>query len=172
MVARADAAIRWRAARLEAWRRAVGAAIGGVLPSDPDTGKLAAGLWDLAVRDAAVVDMVPGRLEVAEALCADPGAPGVREALSVMINQHDGKRPDPATVRGIVTLADHIAWVCGDRAAPALTLAGLALWWSGDDMAAEAAIATALSQHPGYRLAELVASALEAHMPPGWLAVA
>jgi hypothetical protein len=169
---RPGADTRWRTDRLDAWRQAIAAAREGLLPTDPDTGKIAAGLWDLSVRDSAVVDMIPGQACVAEALCANPGAQGVREALAVMINQHDAEQPDFVTVRAIVMLADHIAWLCGDRAAPALTLAGLALWWSGDDAAAEVAIATALSQEPGYRLAELVACALEAQMPPGWLAVA
>ena len=168
----ADSRARWRTRQLVAWRGALERAREGELPTDVETGKLAAGLRDVVVRDAAVIDMVPGRGAVAEALCGDPGARGVREALSVMINEENAARPDPAAVAAIVTIVDHVAWLCGAHAAPGFTLAGLAQWWSGDDASAELSIANALIAHPGYRLAELVACALDAHMPPGWLAAA
>ena len=163
---------RWRLERLDGWRTALSHAAVGTLPSDAETGKLAAGLCDIVVRDAAVISMVPGRSEVANALCDDPATQGVREALSVMIAAEDAVRPREEDVFALVALADHVASLCDEGAAPALTLAGLALWWSGDDSTADHAIACALAAQPGYRLAELVACALEAHMPPGWIAAA
>ncbi len=166
------AVTRWRREKLDAWRAALSDAAAGTLPSDAETGKLAAGLCDIVVRDAAVISMVPGRSEVADALCENPATPGVREALSVMIAAEAAVRPRDSDVSALVALAEHVASLCDEGAAPALTLAGLALWWSGDDSTAEHAIVCALAAQPGYRLAELVACALEAHMPPGWIAAA
>jgi len=163
---------RWRARHLESWRLAVARAREGKLPTDAEAGKLAAGLRDVVVRDAAVIDMVPGSQAVADALCRDPGALGVREALSVMITEENAVRPDPVVVAAIEAISDHLAWLCGAHAAPSFTLAGLAQWWSGDDVSAGASVASALATQPGYRLAELVSCALDAHMPPGWLAAA
>lgn len=163
---------RWRRGKLDEWRTALVAAAAGTSPSDAQTGRIAAGLCDIVVRDAVVISMVPGRSEVANALCEDPSAPGVQDALSVMIAAADAVRPAEADVRALVTLAEHVASLCDEGAAPAWTLAGLALWWSGDDSTSEHAIVCALAAQPGYRLAELVACALEAHMPPGWVSAA
>ena len=162
----------WRLDKLNGWRDARAQATAGILPSDAETGKLAAGLSDIVVRDAAVISMVPGRRDVANALCEDPATPGVREALSVMIAAEDAVQPREADVLALVALAEHVASLCDEAIAPALTLAGLALWWSGDDSTADYIIACALAAQPGYRLAELVACALDAHMPPGWIAAA
>jgi len=169
---RSAALASWRRERLDDWRDSLSRAAAGILPGDAETGKLAAGLMDIVVRDAAVISMVPGRGEVANALCTDPATPGVREALSVMIAAEDAMRPLDEEVSALVTLAEHVASLCDEGVAPALTLAGLALWWSGDDSTAAYAIACALAAQPGYRLAELVACALDAHMPPGWIAAA
>ena len=169
---RQAAVTRWRREKLDGWRIALSEVASGRLPSDADTGKLAAGLCDVVVRDAAVISMVPGRSEVADSLCRDPSTPGVRESLAVMIAAEDAIRPQAADVSALVALAEHVASLCDEGVAPALTLAGLALWWSGDDSTADHAIACALAAQPGYRLAELIACALEAHMPPGWIAAA
>lgn len=169
---RPAALARWRLEKLDAWRTALSLAATGTLPSDAETGKLAAGLCDIVVRDAAVISMVPGRGDVANALCKDPAAPGVREALSVMIAAEDAVRPREADVSALVALSEHVASLCDEGASPALTLAGLALWWNGDDSTAHHVIACALAAAPGYRLAELIACALEARMPPGWIAAA
>lgn len=170
--ARRAALPQWRRTKLDAWRLALAKAGEGVLPTDAEAGKIAAGLRDIVVRDAAVISMVPGRHDVANALCDDAAADGVREALAVMIAAQDAVQPRAAEVAALVTLAQHIASLCDEGAAPALTLAGLALWWAGDDSAADYAISCALGHEPGYRLAELVACALQAHMPPGWIAAA
>ena len=129
---------RWRLQRLNGWREALADAAAGTLPSDAETGKLAAGLCDIVVRDAAVIAMVPGRLEVAQALCEDPTTPGVREALSVMIAAGEGGAAARAQVSALVALTEHVASLCDEGVAPALTLAGLALWWSGDDSSCRA----------------------------------
>lgn len=162
----------WRRARLDEWRACLAAARGARTPSDDAIGALSAGLRDVVVRDAVVIDMVPGQAALAELLCADPSATGVREALSAIIGAENPVAPDRGELIALVRLSDRVTWLAGDRSVPALTLAGLALWWGGDSTAAAHAISEALARDPGYRLAELVACALEAHMPPGWLAVA
>lgn len=162
----------WRRERLDDWRAALALGAAGRLPSDACVARLAAGLADVVVRDAAVIDMVPGQAAVAEALCGNPAAPGVREALSAIIGAETAVAPDPGSLRALVRVADHVAWLAPDEGVPALTLAGLALWWQGDSVAAAYAVGAALAADPTYRLAELVACALEAQMAPGWLAAA
>lgn len=163
---------RWRLEKLEEWTAALHQSAAGTMPTDAESGRLAAGLCDIVVRDAAVIAMVPGRADVARSLCADPATTGVREALAVMIGAEAAQRPRDEDVYALVALAEHVASLSDDGAAPALTLAGLALWWSGKDSMASHMIASALAYEPGYRLAELVACALEAHMTPGWIAAA
>ncbi|MCB2413852.1 DUF4192 domain-containing protein [Demequina sp. TTPB684] len=163
---------RWRTQRLEAWRRAVAAMCEGDTPSDAELGKIAAGLRDVVVRDAIVVDMVPGEGSVADALCVDPSAAGVREALAVMLLPASAVAPRPLMVAALEELASVLLWLCPEEIAPAMTLVGLARWWRGDESGAATAVAIALIDEPEYRLAELVKCAIDAHLPPGWLTAA
>ncbi len=164
---------RWRMQRLDAWREALArVSADGALPSDPEVGKLAAGLRDVSVRDAIVIDMVPGEGSVADALCVDPFASGVREALSVMLVPAEAAAPQGSLVAALEELAAHMVWLYPTDIAPIMTLVGLARWWHGDESGAAHAIALALNDDPRYRLAELVQCAIDAHMPPGWLTAA
>jgi hypothetical protein len=164
--------VRWRRQRLAAWRTALENTANGNLPSDAEAGKLAAGLRDVAVRDAIVIDLVPGEGSVAESLCVDPSAPGVREALSAMLLPASAIAPHVGMLDALERLATHIAWLCPHDVAPAMTVLGLARWWHGDESGAAHAIAMALAASPRYRLAELIQCAIDAHMPPGWLTAA
>lgn len=163
-------AATWRRAALDEWRKARVGAMDGHLPSDATMGRLAASLGDVALRDALVVDMVPGEQEVAELLCADPAAPGVRDALAAMLTADAAVVPDRAELEALVALVEHGAWLCSAMAGPFLTLAALASWWRGDEDQAREAVAEALAREPGYRLAELVSCALNAGLAPGWIA--
>ena len=169
---RGDDLASWRRSRLDEWRECLAMVAAARVPADATVGALSAGLRDVVVRDAIVVDMVPGQATLANLLCRDPGANGVRQALSAIIGAENPVAPDRRDLAALVRLADRVVWLDSDEGVPALTLAGLALWWAGDSVAASQAIDTALVLDPRYRLAELVACALEAHMPPGWLAVA
>ncbi|WP_291382500.1 DUF4192 domain-containing protein [Demequina sp.] len=162
--------VRWRQQRLEAWRVALGEAADGRLPTDADVGKLGAGLRDVAVRDAIVIDLVPGKGSVAESLCVDPSAPGVREALAVMLLPASAVAPHAGLVDALERLASHVTWLCPRDIAPAMTVLGLARWWHGDESGAAHAVGLALGDDPHYRLAELIQCAIDARMPPGWLA--
>jgi hypothetical protein len=164
--------VGWRQQRLESWRAALGDAAKGILPTDADIGKLAAGLRDVAVRDAIVIDLVPGQGSVAESLCVDTSAPGVREALSAMLLPASAMAPQTGALEALERLAAHVAWLCPHDIAPAMTVLGLARWWHGDESGAAHAVALALADNPRYRLANLIQCAIEAHMPPGWLTAA
>ncbi len=164
--------VRWRQQRVEAWRTALRAAANNELPSDADIGKLAAGLRDVVVRDAIVIDLVPGEGSVADSLCVDPSAPGVREALSVMLLPASAIAPQAGVLDALETLVARVPWLCPHDIAPAMTVLGLARWWHGDESGAAHAVALALADNPRYRLAELIQCAIDAHMPPGWLIAA
>ncbi len=158
----------WRQRMLDTWRDALKAQTkdGAVRPST--AGRLAAGLLDTAVRDAVVIDLVPGESAVANRLCHSDES-GVREALARMIGIENPMHPPLERLRAVIKLAEHIAWVCPEARGPAHALIAIAQWWSGDLDAAGAAVTAALDAEPGYRLAELIAAALTVKMPPGWL---
>lgn len=158
----------WRLAMLGEWRTAVAAAARGELPSDAASGRLIGALSDVAVRDAVVVDLVPGEGDVAEALCEGSETDGVREALSRMIGTERPQVPPMETLAAVISLTEHLAWVLPEASAPSHTVAGLCRWWRGDDEAAAAAVIAALQSSPGYRLAELLACALDMGMRAGW----
>lgn len=170
--ARTKDPVAWRQQRLEAWRHALQQVATGAEPTDATVGKLAAGLRDVSVRDAIVIDLVPGQSGVAEALCADPSAPGVREALAAMLLPASAVAPQASAVRALEELVQHLAWLCPRHLAPAMTVLGLMRWWHGDESGAAHAVALALSADPHHRLAELVQCAIDAHLPPGWLTAA
>lgn len=171
-VSREKDVVRWRQQRLDAWRAALAEAVDGGVPSDADVGKIVAGLRDVAVRDAIVIDLVPHQGSVADALCVDSSAPGVREALAVMLLPASAIAPQAGVLAALERLAAHVTWLCPTDAAPAMTVLGLARWWHGDESGAAHAIAWALDDDPRYRLAELIQCAIDAHMPPGWLTAA
>ena len=163
---------RWRGERFEAWRRALAAAHHGALPTDAEAGKLAAGLRDIVVRDACVVDLIPGQGEVADALCEGRSSASVRDALAAILTPQCAVAPDPRQLVALTALCEHLAWIRPQALAPSMTLVGLARWWNGDEATAAHAIAQAVAHEPRYRLAELIQCAIDAHLPPGWLAAA
>jgi len=123
------------------------------------------------VRDAVVIDLVPGEREVADGLCRLDES-GVREALARMIGTENPLHPPREDLLAAIELAESIAWVCPEAIGPAYAIIAIARWWSGDLDGAAAAVTRSLDAEPGYRLAELVAAALAVKMPPGWLRVA
>lgn len=161
----------WRRKMLETWRTVLSAAAGGEVPRSAAIGRLAAGMADLYVRDALVIDLVPGEQETADRLCEGDDS-GVRDALARLIGAEHPAHPPLHALTTTVEVAERIAWVCPEAAAPAYALIAIAQWWCGDLEAAGAAVATSLAAEPGYRLAGLIAAALEVDMPPGWLRVA
>lgn len=168
--ARGPGGAAWRVRRLAEWRDALDAARAGRSLTEAAAGRLAAGLRDVSVRDAAVVDMVPGQAHVADRLCETEEGLGVRESLAAMVTIDDAVAPVTGTIDAVVQVAAQVALWCEDDVAPALTIAGVGQWWAGNERDAARFIATALDAQPDYRLARLIETALEAGMPPGWLA--
>lgn len=165
--ARGDDSV-WRLTMLAEWRTVVTASAEGRMPTDAVSGRLVAALSDVIVRDAVVVDLVPGEERVAEELCRGEETDGVREALSRMIGTEHPQTPPDVRLAAVVALAEHLAWLLPAASAPSQTLVGLCRWWRGEDEAAAWAIGEALLRDPGYRLAELLACALEMGMQAGW----
>jgi len=171
MTARNVSTPEWRQRMLAAWRQSHTLLKADDAPGAAMLGRLAAGLQDTAVRDAVVIDLVPGEHDVADGLCRLDES-GVREALARMVGTEDPLHPPHADLTAAVQLAETIAWVCPEALGPAYAIIAIARWWSGDLDAAEAAVTRSLDAEPGYRLAELIAGALSVRMPPGWLRVA
>jgi len=161
----------WRQHMLDTWRAAHASVKSQDHPRASTLGRLAAGLRDTAVRDAVVIDLVPGEREVADGLCRLDESGG-REALARMIGTENPLHPPREDLLAAIELAESIAWVCPEAIGPAYAIIAIARWWSGDLDGAAAAVTRSLDAEPGYRLAELVAAALAVKMPPGWLRVA
>ena len=162
----------WRVQMLNRWREAIDAAHVSLLPSDAQVGHLAAGLLHLWVRDAVVLDMVPGQEATAQAVCADGDDAGVGEALQCIVGTTHAAVPPQENIDALVRVAEHVAWLCPEAAAPAYALIAIMHWWRGDERSASIAVQDAYQAEPGYSLAGLVDYALNARMAPGWMRAA
>jgi len=166
-----------RVRALAAWRDAValvardepGAPSGG--PTATELGRLAAGLESIPVRDAVLVSLVPGTGDLADRTVrgADVDA-GTGAAIAAIVDPVVGLAPDPeVTGPARAVLEAVVAHVPRGRATPALTLLALVAWWHGDGSRASQRLDEALAEDSTYRLALLLASALDAGVPPGWI---
>lgn len=155
----------WAVETLELWRESVSQALDGRTPTDAQCGRLLAGLRDVRVRDALIID-----LDVRFASAADQLAKGneselARDAIRGLLAR-PARSDDAARAEAAAELAAVLAaYASGQRrdngsAAP-LTVAALARKWRGEEMAAQALIRRALAADPHYSLALLVESAFE-----------
>ena len=175
----AAAAERWRADSVAAWRRAVDEQLdrpGG--PAAAALGRLEAGLADARVRDAVLVALVPGQGDLPER-CVRGERPSREDdaalgrALGLVVDPLDGVPAPPAATRvheavleSVVAHGEH------GRQAAALTLLAMLAWWRGDGARAAILLQRVLEDDGGYRLALLLAEALSAAVPPGWVVAA
>ncbi|MDN4486804.1 DUF4192 family protein [Demequina sp. SYSU T00039] len=146
----------WRVRSVETWLVALGsdgwnAAL---------LGRIAAGLADVRVRDAALIALVPGAdAAVAEARDGRDG-----EAVAAVLGAGLTPRSAPDPVRSararelLAGILDHLA---GERAAPAAAMLAVLAWWTSDRDGAVAWSEVALELQPGYRLAGLVRALVE-----------
>ncbi len=157
-----------RADAMSVWARAMGG------EASPEVfGRLAAVLSDFLARDGVLVALIPGTpLPVSVALLTDPTAPGVDAAVGTaiakIVDSVAGVQPDDEVMIAAEVLAQVISHV--DDCAGAWTLWALIAWWGGRGAQATSGIGRALTLDPTYRLAVLVNRAIEAGMPPGWVA--
>jgi hypothetical protein len=177
----------WRREGLATWRAAQDAVGRGDRPDAPVLGRLEAALEDTVVRDAVLMTLVPGAGDLAEMLVdatAEPatagggtGARGVVDArvgtaIAAIVDPGVGVRPDAHVTTAASTVLEAVVGHGRRRGqASALTLLALLTWWCGGGPRAGALLDRALGCDPGYRLALLVARALAAGMPPGWVRV-
>lgn len=157
-----------RADAMSVWARAMGG------EASPEVfGRLAGVLSDLRARDGVLVALIPGTpLPVSVALLTDPTSPevdaAVGTAIAKIVDPAAGVLPDDEVTIAAEILAQVIAHV--DDCTGAWTLWALIAWWGGHGAQAASGIARALTLDPTYRLAALVNRAIEAGMPPGWVA--
>jgi len=137
----------------------------GTLPAPESCGRLLAALADPAVRDAVLLDAVPGAAAgaAAAALLAGAGAsPHLARALATA--------PDPRRAEAGARLALDLArHGDGEAAAGALAVAAWTWWSVGDGVRAAACAARALEGDGRQGLALLVTRALQQGLPPAWL---
>lgn len=161
----------WRLDSVRAWHAVVRLGQDGGEAPARLLGRVDAGLRDVLVRDAVIMSVVRGPREAERALTHEPGTASraMAEAFGRIFEPGHAAVPDPAELEswcaGLRLVVAH-----SDRAghAPALTLLALLAWWAGDGAVASCWLAEALAADPGYRLAQLLMTTLEAGLPPGW----
>ncbi|MGA4776921.1 DUF4192 domain-containing protein [Cellulosimicrobium sp. AB352] len=144
---------------------------GAAVPAATVLGRLAAGLESVPVRDAVLLSLVPGTDDLPDRTVrgGDVDA-GTGRAIAAVVDPGAGLAPDPAvTGPARAVLEAVVAHAPRGSTAPALTLLALVAWWHGDGGWARRRLAEALAEDPTYRLALLLASALDAGVPPGWV---
>lgn len=160
-----DALRRWRLDGLSGWRELVA----GGAASPPAFGRCAAALDDVLVRDAVLLDLVPGHERLADRVVAGWNGPEVGDALRAMVDPAAGVAPPHERAERAAAVLREVAGHRPRAAVPALTLLGMLAWWGGDGARAGVYVELALDADPAYRLAGLLEQTLAAGMPPGWL---
>lgn len=173
--AEGDAAARaWRAGSFAAWLDLADGAASGRAPAPALLGRVAVALEDRRVRDGVLLWCV-GWDEHATAVAAGDGVDAegdaaTAEAMATVVDPRTGRRPDEARTRATVAaLETVVAHAATARTASPLTLLGFLAWWSGEGARAGFRVAEALAVDPSHRLANLLAAALGAALPPGWV---
>lgn len=166
---------QWRAAGLRSWRLEVDRAAAHwghqSTRARPSTwGKLSAALDDVVVRDAVLLSLVVGATRLPERTLGSAGHDSdIGAAMAAIMDPEVGEQPkahiiDPSrqVLRTIVAHAPE------QRSAPGATLLALIAWWQGKGAEASVWLDHAYAADPGYRLAGLLAEAIDSGMPPGW----
>lgn len=152
----------WAHDTFELWRAHVAGAMDGHMPSDAECGRLLAGLRDVHVRDAAIIDLNTRYAHAAEDLASGKDTEEIAMALRGLLTSPPAGE-DSAKAEAAAELAALLAGYAWGRtgaldAASPLSIAALARKWRGEDLLARALIQRALDADPHYSLAHLVAS--------------
>ena len=165
---------RWRTEALAAWRALVAGTPGagaGAVTRVALLGRVEAGLSDRRVRDAVLVTCLPGAGTLPERALTRAGPDEdaeLRAAIGRLVDPDVGEPPDDAARAVQGALEDVVAHGLRGAQAPAWTLLATLAWWQGDGARAAVLLGRALRDDPTYRLAQLLRSALEAGLAPGW----
>ncbi len=166
---------QWRVAGLRLWRleveRAQTAADIHTTRGRPTTwGRLAAALTDVAVRDAALLSLVVGTSLPEESLASAEHDSEIAAAIAAILDPAVGRAPDPYVVGPSSAVLRMVIAHAGDQChAPAATLLALIAWWEGKGAQASVWLERAHTSDSEYRLALLLAEAIDSGMPPGWV---
>lgn len=158
-------------------------------------GKIASGLGNRRVRDAILLSLTPNGIATARSFlsstldlcaCGPQGTPVcqqcpapvgdsrgesmVNDALSAIISPQRGVPPITCQTQLVQSvLRSLVAHSRTDTTAPGLTLLCLLAWWQGNGASARRHNEEALKIDENYRLANLLASVLDAGLSPGWV---
>lgn len=150
-------------------------------PAGPDDarrpmpwGRIEAGLTDRRVRDAVLVTMLPGAVDLAERSVRTADVPpavdaAVGAAVAAIVDPAHAVPPPPGLEVHERVLERVVAHGEAGRQAPAFTLLALVAWWRGDGARASVLLDRALADDPAHRLAVLLTDLLRAAIPPGWV---
>jgi len=168
----AAALTTWRRAGLTAWRKAVAVRPGswqGPEVAERVAAVLLGTMTDRTVRDALLLDCVPGMRPAADQLVRGQVDETVARALDGVFAPDAAVAPDAERLdRADLLLQSLVRQAEGGMRAAPLGLMAWSAWWCGDGGRGSVIVDLALAADPGHRLALLISSALEAGMPPGW----
>lgn len=164
----------WLRDGLASWRRAVEARDVGAVVPPAVVGRVACGLEDIRLRDAVLLHLVRGEMDLVDRTAAGAAGPDVTErtgaAIAAIVDPELGTPPDPMLLGPGREVLEEVAVACdGTARAAAATLLALVAWWEGDGGRAGERLREAATADSGYRLAVLLQSALDAGLAPGWL---
>ena len=169
-----DATTKERKANLDLWRDEIAKrqADATYTPETPALIALVEALGDVRVRDALVVDAIPGGAHAADLLLSDPECDDVGTTVKSML--YESVAPDERA-RALSALLTCV--LDADYPLPGTSQAGalastLAFWAGERARAAFLSMTTKREGGPGARLATLVYLMLSSGMSPGWLSAA
>ncbi|WP_062133433.1 DUF4192 domain-containing protein [Demequina aestuarii] len=171
----ARAADRWwskRAGGLDAWRCDAWQRCAESFPLDagaPEIGRAIAGLQDVRVRDALIVEWLGGSDDAVADTLFGRQSPAVADVLDGAMRDPGREPPGEAAVAASLRWCRRLV-AHGRRReqAPVLALAAVVLWWSGDIPGARQSAEAALRRDPRYSLSRLVHEVAEAGIAPAW----
>lgn len=159
--------MQWRNEGVDLWLKVANRDVETLTPTL--IGRLHGAMSDIRVRDAVMLAALPNSDSLPRRCVAGNCNEEVGAALDAVLDDRIGVRPgDQAAAIGealeAVTAHGPI-----NALAPAWTVLAWLAWWSGNGARAWLLIDRAIAADDQYRLANLVATALEAGFPPGWV---
>lgn len=171
----ARAADRWTARRMddsERWRCDSWVLCGESLQDRapaPLIGRAIAGLQDVRVRDAMIIEWLGGSPTAIVDTLLGQDSPETTAVLDEALRNPAVQRPIPAEMVAAVRWCRRlIAHARQREQAPLYTLSAVALWWAGDPNAAMDCVRVALHRDPRYSLAGLLSDILNVGISPAW----